>query len=79
MASRHRDPPSTSSSLTAIGASSTAVAVFESTKPMAAVMKKSTVIMIGITVISSAIVFLGNLCANLLYPLIDPRIKETWS
>ena len=36
-------------------------------------------LLIGITVISSAIVFLGNLCANLLYPLIDPRIKETWS
>lgn len=36
-------------------------------------------LLIGITVISSAMVFLGNLCANLLYPLIDPRIKETWS
>ena len=36
-------------------------------------------LLIGITLISSTIVFLGNLIANLLYPVIDPRIKEKWS
>lgn len=36
-------------------------------------------LLIGITLISATIVFLGNLTANLLYPVIDPRIKEKWS
>lgn len=33
-------------------------------------------LLLGITVISAAIVFLGNFTANLLYRLIDPRIKR---
>lgn len=33
-------------------------------------------LLLGITIISSIIVFVGNLIANLLYPVIDPRIKE---
>ncbi len=36
-------------------------------------------LLIGITLISATLVFLGNLVANLLYPIIDPRIKEKWS
>lgn len=36
-------------------------------------------LLIGITVISSALVFTGNLIANLLYPVIDPRIRQEWS
>jgi peptide/nickel transport system permease protein len=35
-------------------------------------------LLMGVTVVSSVIVFLGNLAANLLYPLIDPRIRENY-
>jgi peptide/nickel transport system permease protein len=35
-------------------------------------------LLMGITIVSSVIVFLGNLAANLLYPLIDPRIRENY-
>ena len=33
-------------------------------------------LLLGITVISAAIVFGGNLTANLLYGMIDPRIRR---
>lgn len=33
-------------------------------------------LLLGITVISAAIVFLGNVTANLLYGMVDPRIKR---
>ncbi len=33
-------------------------------------------LLLGITMVTGSIVFIGNLIANLLYPLIDPRIKE---
>ncbi|MDY6038592.1 MAG: ABC transporter permease [Eubacterium sp.] len=33
-------------------------------------------LLLGITIITSVVVFLGNMIANLLYPVIDPRIKE---
>lgn len=36
-------------------------------------------LLIGITVISATIVFCGNLVANLLYPVIDPRIRQAWA
>lgn len=42
-------------------------------------LKGDLPLLIGITVISSAIVFAGNLVANLLYPVIDPRIRQEWS
>jgi peptide/nickel transport system permease protein len=35
-------------------------------------------LLMGVTIVSSVIVFLGNLTANLLYPLIDPRIRENY-
>ncbi len=33
-------------------------------------------LLIAITLISAVFVFSGNLCANLLYPVVDPRIRE---
>ena len=33
-------------------------------------------LLLGITMFTGAIVFIGNMIANLLYPVIDPRIKE---
>ena len=33
-------------------------------------------LLLGITMVTGSIVFLGNLIANLMYPVIDPRIKE---
>jgi peptide/nickel transport system permease protein len=36
-------------------------------------------LLIGITLISATIVFIGNLIANLLYPVIDPRIRQEWA
>ena len=33
-------------------------------------------LLLGITVISAAIVFGGNLIANLLYGIVDPRIRK---
>ena len=33
-------------------------------------------LLLGITIITSMVVFTGNMIANLLYPVIDPRIKE---
>jgi peptide/nickel transport system permease protein len=35
-------------------------------------------LLMGITIVSSVIIFLGNLTANLLYPVIDPRIRENY-
>ena len=45
----------------------------------AAGVKGDLPLLIGITILSAAIVFIGNLIANLLYPVIDPRIKENWA
>lgn len=45
----------------------------------AAGIKGDLPLLIGITILSAAVVFLGNLTANLLYPVIDPRIKEGWA
>lgn len=33
-------------------------------------------LLLGITMVTGTIVFVGNMIANLLYPIIDPRIKE---
>ena len=33
-------------------------------------------LILAITIVTATIVFVGNLIANMLYPLIDPRIKE---
>ncbi|MDO5094981.1 MAG: ABC transporter permease [Peptostreptococcaceae bacterium] len=33
-------------------------------------------LLLGITMVTGTIVFVGNMIANLLYPVIDPRIKE---
>lgn len=33
-------------------------------------------LLLGITMVTGSIVFIGNMIANLLYPVIDPRIKE---
>ena len=33
-------------------------------------------LLLGITVISAAIVFGGNLTANILYGIVDPRIRK---
>lgn len=33
-------------------------------------------LLLGITMVTGTIVFVGNLIANVLYPIIDPRIKE---
>ena len=33
-------------------------------------------LILAITIVTATIVFIGNLIANILYPLIDPRIKE---
>lgn len=35
-------------------------------------------LLLGITIVTSMVVFLGNMIANLLYPVIDPRIKEAY-
>jgi peptide/nickel transport system permease protein len=43
---------------------------------VAAGVKGDIPLLMGITIVSSIIVFLGNLAANLLYPIIDPRIGE---
>lgn len=43
---------------------------------VAAGVKGDLPLLLGITIITSIIVFSGNLIANLLYPIIDPRIKE---
>ncbi|MDR1247794.1 MAG: ABC transporter permease [Treponema sp.] len=45
---------------------------------VAAGVKGDIPLLMGITIISSVIVFLGNLAANLLYPLVDPRIREDY-
>ncbi len=45
----------------------------------AAGVKGDLPLLIGITILSAAIVFIGNLIANLLYPVVDPRIKENWA
>jgi possible dipeptide/oligopeptide/nickel (ni2+) ABC superfamily ATP binding cassette transport system, membrane protein len=33
-------------------------------------------LLLAITLVSAIFVFVGNLCANILYPIIDPRIRE---
>lgn len=43
---------------------------------VAAGTKGDIPLLLGITIITSIIVFTGNMIANLLYPVIDPRIKE---
>jgi peptide/nickel transport system permease protein len=45
---------------------------------VAAGVKGDVPLLMGITIVSSIIVFLGNLAANLLYPAIDPRIRENY-
>lgn len=39
-------------------------------------LKSDLPLLLGITMVTGSIVFLGNLVANMLYPIIDPRIKE---
>lgn len=39
-------------------------------------MKGDLPLLLGITMVTGSIVFIGNMIANLLYPVIDPRIKE---
>ncbi len=39
-------------------------------------LKGDLPLLLGITMVTGTIVFVGNLIANLLYPVIDPRIKE---
>lgn len=43
---------------------------------VAAGTKGDLPLLLGITMFTGAIVFIGNMIANLLYPVIDPRIKE---
>jgi ABC transporter, permease protein len=43
---------------------------------VAAGTKGDLPLLLGITMFTGAIVFTGNMIANLLYPVIDPRIKE---
>ena len=43
---------------------------------VAAGVKGDLPLLLGITMFTGAIVFIGNMIANLLYPVIDPRIKE---
>lgn len=43
---------------------------------IAAGVKGDLPLLLGITMVTGAIVFVGNMIANLLYPIIDPRIKE---
>lgn len=43
---------------------------------VAAGIKGDIELLLFITILTGAIVFVGNLIANLLYPIIDPRIKE---
>ena len=43
---------------------------------MAAGTKGDLPLLLGITMVTGSIVFVGNMIANLLYPVIDPRIKE---
>lgn len=43
---------------------------------VAAGTKVDLPLILGITIITSMVVFTGNMIANLLYPVIDPRIKE---
>ena len=43
---------------------------------VAAGVKGDLPLLLGITMFTGVIVFIGNMIANLLYPVIDPRIKE---
>lgn len=45
---------------------------------VAAGIKGDIPLLLGITICASSFVFIGNLIANLLYPIIDPRIKESY-